>query len=79
MNLRNFRNEARDDYLEAILMLQQKFGRKAVASRELYNLTVTCKLQLIHFLGISSVIVIPEYNLPFHSIQKGVQFVLYFL
>ena len=26
MNLRNFRNEARDDYLEAILMITQKKG-----------------------------------------------------
>ena len=27
MNLRNFRNEARDDYLEAILMITQEKGR----------------------------------------------------
>ena len=26
MNLRNFRNEARDDYLEAILMITQERG-----------------------------------------------------
>ena len=26
MNLRNFRNEARDDYLEAILMITQEKG-----------------------------------------------------
>ena len=35
MILRNFRNEARDDYLEAILMLQEQFG--SVRSIDIVN------------------------------------------
>ena len=35
MNLRNFRNEARDDYLEAILMITQEKGHCRFRCRQL--------------------------------------------